>query len=101
MDSIDDVNKLDDTDDINSEILSTLVFVLLPPFLWSTVIDIRNRDPSNVLLTVLSRIKGYHAEIENDVEFTLKITKWRKFVLFHCKFLVRNSRLNPQFLRSQ
>ena len=74
MDSIEDINALDSTNDldiVDTDLLSTLPFTLLPSFLWSTAISIQNRDPAHVLLSFLTRTKYYHAEITQSVDFSL------------------------------
>ena len=50
MESLADIIGLESAADTNSELLSTLPFMVIPPFLWATAIELRNRCPANVLL---------------------------------------------------
>lgn len=71
MESIADIVGLSSADDTDNELLSTHPFILIPPFLWSTAMDLRDRSPANVLLAFLERTKSFFEENESQLSFTL------------------------------
>lgn len=61
-----DVANLNIEDVEESEILSTHPFMVLPPFIWITMMGLRDCSPSNVLLKTLKRISDYSESHDNS-----------------------------------
>ena len=70
LSSVQEIKDLSSPKEDDKEVLSTLPFMLLPPFLWSTAMGLRNRSPENVLLSFLSRITDFRNEIEETATFS-------------------------------
>ena len=70
MESKEAVNGLA-LEDVDSEILSTHPFMLVPPFLWKTVMELQDRSPSSLLLATLKGISDYASSDDNVDGITL------------------------------
>ena len=89
MDSVADVKGLS-LQGLVPEILSCHPFMILPPFLWETAISIADRDPANVFMAFMLKIRNFAQENSNVADFEIGAMQTKCTRLFQFLWLANS-----------